>query len=70
MQAKPFIQIGDDLTISVAGIGVRVSPSEGLRLAEQLTRGSFRRALMEEAAAESERVRKRARRVSPRRNAR
>ena len=50
---QPPVRIGSDLTITVGSTQTRVTPSEGLRLAELLTRASFRTALAEEADAHS-----------------
>ena len=43
--------ISDDLCITIGGRrGVTLTPSQGLSLAEDLTRKAFRRAMTEEAA--------------------
>jgi hypothetical protein len=47
----PLIAIGDDLVMRVGIEAVRLTPREGLDLAERLARASFRRALTEEAEA-------------------
>ncbi len=43
------LTIADDLTLKIGRATVRVSPTEGLHLAETLARKAFRRALEEEA---------------------
>ena len=43
------LEIRDDLTLSIGRASVRVSPSQGLQLAEKLARLAFRKALSEEA---------------------
>jgi hypothetical protein len=44
-----LIRVSGDLTIRIGDAAVRLSPREGLRLAENLARKSFRRVLAEEA---------------------
>lgn len=46
-----ILRISDDLRLSVEGVEVRLTPSQGLAAAEDLARKSFRRALAEEAEA-------------------
>jgi len=43
------IRVSDDLAIAIGGASVRLTPSEGLDLAEDIARKSFRRALDAEA---------------------
>jgi len=50
-KAAPLIAVGDDLVMRVGAEAIRLTPSEGLDLAERLARASFRRALTEEAEA-------------------
>jgi len=45
------LEIREDLTLRIGRASVRVSPRQGLHLAERLTRASFRRMLNEEAVA-------------------
>jgi hypothetical protein len=47
----PLIAVGDDLVMRVGAEAVRLTPTEGLDLAERLARAAFRRALSEEAEA-------------------
>jgi hypothetical protein len=46
---QPQIRISDDLTVAIGGSAVTLTPTQGLDLAEQLARKSFRRAMIEEA---------------------
>jgi hypothetical protein len=45
----PFI-LGDDLALKFSGVTIQLSPRDGLLLAEDLTRKSFRNILIDEAA--------------------
>jgi hypothetical protein len=47
----PLIAVGDDLVMRVGAEAIRLTPSEGLDLAERLARASFKRAMTEEAEA-------------------
>jgi hypothetical protein len=44
-----LIRVSGDLTVRIGDAAVRLSPREGLKLAENLARKSFRRVLAEEA---------------------
>ena len=63
---RSLLRISEDLRLTVGDSEVRLSPAQGLALAERLARKSFRRALDEEAAAPPARASKPAvkRRVS------
>ena len=50
------LTIENDLTVSIGRQRVRLSPREGLAVAELLARKSFRRALAQEAEAEAARL--------------
>jgi len=51
--ARPApLSISDDLTLAIGAARITLSPRQGLELAEQLARKSFRRAMSEEAEAE------------------
>ena len=50
------IQVSTDLDVTIGGARVTLTPSQGLDLAEDLARKSFRRALAEEAALPSDRT--------------
>ena len=55
MPAEPLpIDISEDLDFRLAGASVRLTPSQGLDLAEQIARKAFRRALAEEAASDAQ----------------
>ncbi len=49
MRALPFT-IDDTLRLAIGGSSIVLSPRQGLRLAEELARKSFRAALTQEAA--------------------
>jgi len=53
---QPQIRVSTDLDISIGAARVTLSPSQGLDLAEEIARKSFRRALAEEAALPSDRL--------------
>lgn len=44
------VEVSENLSVSIAGHSVRLTPSQSLDLAEDLARKAFRRALAEEAA--------------------
>jgi hypothetical protein len=50
MYQLPSFKITDDLRITVGGSEIRLSPAQGLDVAEDLARKSFRRVLAQEAA--------------------
>ena len=50
------IRVSDDLTIAIGNKARRLTPSEGLALAERIARVSFRRACAEEAEQHSARL--------------
>jgi hypothetical protein len=49
LQNKLPVTIGDDLSISINSGGARLTPAQGLRLAEQLIRKSTHSMIIEEA---------------------
>jgi hypothetical protein len=59
MSRRPGLRISPDLGLSIGNETVTVSPAAGLRLAEELARKSFRRALAEEACLPGDTPRKR-----------
>lgn len=50
------LQIGDDLHVTIGRAAVRLTPSAGLRFAEDLLRKSMRLALAEEVVASTRRT--------------
>ncbi len=56
MFGTPLLFVTDDLRVSIGDAVATLSPTQGLKLAEQLARKSFRRALAEEAGLADESV--------------
>ncbi len=48
---QPAIRITPDLHLRIGDAAAPLTPARGLRLAEQIARASFRKALAEEASA-------------------
>lgn len=47
-RTKPAIEIESDLTLRLRGVERPLTPAQGLRLAEQLVRRSFRALMLDE----------------------